>query len=81
MLTHIFFCGMYRAGCAIVYLILGLMCFDRFTSKAFLSTHDPVASTAIPPSSGIQVSSSAHDGAPIETQVPHGRPQAYLELV
>lgn len=72
---------MSRAGCAIVYLVLGLMCFDRFTSKAFLSTHDPVATTAIPPSSGIQVSPPAYDGALGEAHVPHGQPQANLELV
>jgi len=37
-----------RACCSFAYLLFGLLCFDRFTSRAFLSTQDPVASTAIP---------------------------------
>jgi len=36
------------ACCSFAYLLFGLLCFDRFTSRAFLSTQDPVASTAIP---------------------------------
>jgi len=36
------------AICSFAYLIFGLLCFDRFTSRAFLSTADPVASTSIP---------------------------------
>jgi hypothetical protein len=36
------------AVCSFTYLLFGLLCFDRFTSRAFLSTQDPVASTAIP---------------------------------
>jgi len=36
------------ACCSFAYLLFGLLCFDRFTSRAFLSTADPVASTAIP---------------------------------
>lgn len=36
------------AICAAVYFVLGLLCFDRFTSKAFLSSNDPRISTAIP---------------------------------
>lgn len=36
------------AICALVYFILGLLCFDRFTSRAFLSSSDPRISTAIP---------------------------------
>lgn len=36
------------AICSFFYLLFGLLCFDRFTSRAFLSTQDPVASTAIP---------------------------------
>lgn len=39
------------ACCSFAYLLFGLLCFDRFTSRAFLSTQDPVASTAIPSSS------------------------------
>lgn len=35
-------------GCALIYLILGCLCFDRFRSKAFLSSRDPLRSTAIP---------------------------------
>lgn len=37
------------ACCGFVYIILGLLCCDRFTSKAFLSSNDPLVSTAIPP--------------------------------
>jgi len=37
-----------------VYLIFGLLCLDRFTSQAFLSTEDPLVSTAIPAPSGVQ---------------------------
>lgn len=36
------------AACALVYLILGCFCFDRFTSRAFLSQKDPITSTSIP---------------------------------
>ena len=36
------------ACCSFAYLLFGMLCFDRFTSRAFLSTQDPVASTAIP---------------------------------
>jgi len=36
------------ACCSFAYLLFGLLCFDRFTSRAFLSTADPVASTSIP---------------------------------
>lgn len=39
------------AFCAVTYLLLGMMCCDRFTSRAFLSSTDPVASTAIPETS------------------------------
>lgn len=38
--------------CACVYFAMGLMCFDRFTSRAFLSNKDPLVSTAIPQGSG-----------------------------
>ena len=38
----------HSACCSFAYLLFGLLCFDRFTSRAFLSTQDPVASTAIP---------------------------------
>mmetsp|Transcript_19564 Transcript_19564/g.48725 ORF Transcript_19564/g.48725 Transcript_19564/m.48725 type:complete len:261 (+) Transcript_19564:104-886(+) len=34
--------------CAIAYFISGVLCFDRFTSKAYLSSNDPLVSTAIP---------------------------------
>jgi len=36
------------AICALIYIILGLTCCDRFTSRAFTSTTDPLISTAIP---------------------------------
>ena len=38
------------ACCSFAYLLFGLLCFDRFTSRAFLGTQDPVGSTAIPSS-------------------------------
>lgn len=34
--------------CALTYFVLGVMCFDRFTSRAFLSDKDPLVVTAIP---------------------------------
>jgi len=40
--------SMVLACCSFTYLLFGLLCFDRFTSRAFLSTQDPVSSTAIP---------------------------------
>ena len=39
---------MYSGMCAIAYFVFGCLCLDRFTSRAFLSTNDPVVSTAIP---------------------------------
>ena len=55
----LFCCGLVLIGCidivwncsglcAVSYFVFGCMCLDRFTSKAFLSTHDPLVSTAIP---------------------------------
>jgi hypothetical protein len=41
---------------ACVYGVLGLLCLDRFTSRAFLSNDDPVSATAIPGSRGDEVS-------------------------
>lgn len=38
-----------RACCALGYLVCGLLCFDRFRAKAFLTTTDPRITTAIPP--------------------------------
>jgi len=35
------------AGCALVYFIMGLFCCDRFTAKAFVTSHDRIASTVI----------------------------------
>lgn len=34
------------------YFAFGLLCFDRFTSKAFLSTKNPLITTAIPQPNG-----------------------------
>lgn len=34
--------------CALTYLVCGILCFDRFTALAFLSTKDPRVTTAIP---------------------------------
>uniref|UniRef100_A0A7R9ZUN9 Uncharacterized protein n=1 Tax=Pseudo-nitzschia arenysensis TaxID=697910 RepID=A0A7R9ZUN9_9STRA len=45
-----FFLGL----CAIAYFISGVLCFDRFTSKAYLSSNDPLVSTAIPQPSMVQ---------------------------
>jgi len=41
-------CSIMLACCSFFYAIFGLLCLDRFTSRAFLSTQDPAASTAIP---------------------------------
>mmetsp|Transcript_3066 Transcript_3066/g.4728 ORF Transcript_3066/g.4728 Transcript_3066/m.4728 type:complete len:250 (+) Transcript_3066:110-859(+) len=41
-------CSIMLACCSFFYAIFGLLCLDRFTSRAFLSTQDPVASTSIP---------------------------------
>ena len=71
----------HRAGCAITYLILGLLCFDRFKSKAFLSKQDLVAITTIPSSSGIQVSPLAQCGNQDQPQALTREPQANYELV
>jgi len=54
------------AICAAVYFILGLLCFDRFTSRAFLSSSDPRVSTAIPqpslvPPGGGEVTDAQYD--------------------
>ena len=32
----------YRGTCAISYFIAGVLCLDRFTSKAYLSSNDPL---------------------------------------
>lgn len=32
-----------RFGCACAYMLLGLLCLDRFTAKAFLADEDQVA--------------------------------------
>jgi len=40
--------------CAVIYLVFGLFCFDRFTSRAFLSNKDPLVTTAIPQPPGMQ---------------------------
>lgn len=48
--------------CAMAYLCLGVLCCDRFTSRAFISTTDPIVSTAIPqPSSLMQKNYSLSD--------------------
>lgn len=41
-------CSLMLACCSFFYALFGLLCLDRFTSRAFLSTQDPVASTSIP---------------------------------
>lgn len=40
--------------CAIAYFVFGCLCLDRFTSRAFLSTNDPLVSTAIPRPSAVE---------------------------
>jgi len=42
--------------CALTYFVMGLLCFDRLTSEAFISNRDPVRSTAIPPLNSPQAS-------------------------
>ena len=37
----------------------GLLCFDRFTARAFLSTKDPRVTTALPPTP--QVAANNHN--------------------
>eukprot|EP00339_Tiarina_fusa_P006273 CAMPEP_0117076322 /NCGR_PEP_ID=MMETSP0472-20121206/53796_1 /TAXON_ID=693140 ORGANISM="Tiarina fusus, Strain LIS" /NCGR_SAMPLE_ID=MMETSP0472 /ASSEMBLY_ACC=CAM_ASM_000603 /LENGTH=270 /DNA_ID=CAMNT_0004802163 /DNA_START=109 /DNA_END=922 /DNA_ORIENTATION=- len=49
--------------CAITYFTFGVLCLDRFTSKAFLSSKDPLVTTAIPQPSGVapsDIDSSAY---------------------
>ena len=36
--------------CAVGYLVCGLLCFDRFTARAFLTSRDPASETATPAS-------------------------------
>ncbi|VEU43546.1 unnamed protein product [Pseudo-nitzschia multistriata] len=40
--------------CAIAYFVSGVLCLDRFTSKAYLSSNDPLVTTAIPPPTTVQ---------------------------
>jgi hypothetical protein len=42
-----FFASCARALCAAGYLFCGLLCLDRFTTRAFLATKDPRITTAI----------------------------------
>lgn len=42
------FTSLVLAICALAYFICGLLCFDRFTARAFLSVSDPRVTTAIP---------------------------------
>lgn len=44
-----------RGLCAVAYFVFGLLCFDRFTSRAFLSTKNPLVTTAIPQPNGSHV--------------------------
>jgi len=48
------------AICALIYIFLGLLCCDRFTSRAFLSTDDPLISTAIPSASYVDKRHASH---------------------
>mmetsp|Transcript_884 Transcript_884/g.2229 ORF Transcript_884/g.2229 Transcript_884/m.2229 type:complete len:263 (+) Transcript_884:129-917(+) len=40
--------------CAIIYFVSGVLCLDRFTSKAYLSSNDPLVTTAIPQLTSVQ---------------------------
>lgn len=40
--------------CAIAYFVSGVLCLDRFTSKAYLSSTDPLVTTAIPQPTSVQ---------------------------
>lgn len=37
-----------RSLCAIAYFVLGILCCDRLSARAFVSESDPVKATAIP---------------------------------
>lgn len=39
-----FFLGL----CGIAYFVAGVLCFDKFTSRAYVSSNDPLVTTAIP---------------------------------
>lgn len=64
------------AGCALAYIILGCLCLDRFTSRAFLSQKDPLTSTAIPEPSGVKT--SAVPGVFRSSYAPPGSPQEQI---
>lgn len=49
-----------RGVCAITYFVFGLLCLDRFTSKAYLSSKDPLVSTAIPQPIGMESQMQPH---------------------
>lgn len=44
----------FLGACAISYFICGVLCLDRFTSKAYLSSNDPLVTTAIPQPTSVQ---------------------------
>jgi len=44
----------FLGACAITYFVSGVLCLDRFTSKAYLSSNDPLVTTAIPQPTSIQ---------------------------
>ena len=45
-----------RILCALAYFILGILCCDRLSARAFVSESDPVKATAIPQPSTTQIS-------------------------
>lgn len=51
-----------RGCCAMTYLFCGILCFDRFTALAFISTKDPRITTAVPATK--QSTSSIGEGTP-----------------
>eukprot|EP00536_Pseudo-nitzschia_multiseries_P008585 jgi/Psemu1/296975/fgenesh1_pm.220_\ len=44
----------FLGACAITYFVSGVLCLDRFTSKAYLSSNDPLVTTAIPQPTSIK---------------------------
>lgn len=45
----------FLGACAIAYFLSGVLCLDRFTSKAYLSSNDPLVTTAIPQPTSVQL--------------------------
>jgi hypothetical protein len=50
-----------RGICGFTYLLFGLLCIDKFTAKAFLTTEDPLVTTAIPMAKGIKATDAPNN--------------------